>query len=385
MDNIHEECGVFGVYSRDNIDAAKYIYYGLTALQHRGQESCGIAVCDTCGPIGNICAHKDMGLVSEVFEPKTLGKLRGNIGIGHVRYSTSGDSTRENAQPVFINYAKGTVALAHNGNIINIGEIRDELLAEGAAFSGNSDSEVIAYKIAEERMHTSSIEEAAENVSKLLKGGFALLVLSPRKLLCIRDPWGLKPLCLGSVNGVYVCASESSALHAVGADYVRDVRPGEMVTITEEGVSSKIIMHSEREAHCVFEYIYFSRLDSVIDGISVYNARIEGGKSLAARFPADADVVTGVPDSGLAAAAGFAEAGFFQLLIHPHRRVGVDAIGQGQIPAAGELIPRLACAADDGELELPHDLEPDGARGVKLHGGPPFECVGALCISALSA
>ncbi|MBR1450403.1 MAG: amidophosphoribosyltransferase [Lachnospiraceae bacterium] len=307
MDNIHEECGVFGVYSRDNIDAAKYIYYGLTALQHRGQESCGIAVCDTCGPIGNICAHKDMGLVSEVFEPKTLGKLRGNIGIGHVRYSTSGDSTRENAQPVFINYAKGTVALAHNGNIINIGEIRDELLAEGAAFSGNSDSEVIAYKIAEERMHTASIEEAAENVSKLLKGGFALLVLSPRKLLCIRDPWGLKPLCLGSVNGVYVCASESSALHAVGADYVRDVRPGEMVTITEEGVSSKIIMHSEREAHCVFEYIYFSRLDSVIDGISVYNARIEGGKSLAARFPADADVVTGVPDSGLAAAAGFAE------------------------------------------------------------------------------
>ncbi|MBQ8006511.1 MAG: class II glutamine amidotransferase, partial [Lachnospiraceae bacterium] len=160
MDKIHEECGVFGVYSRDNIDAAKYIYYGLTALQHRGQESCGMAVCDTCGPIGNICAHKDMGLVSEVFDNASLGKLKGNIGIGHVRYSTSGGSTRENAQPVFINYAKGTVALAHNGNIINIGEIRDELLEEGAAFTGNSDSEVIAYKIAEERMHTASIEEA---------------------------------------------------------------------------------------------------------------------------------------------------------------------------------------------------------------------------------
>ena len=306
-DGIHEECGVFGIYSRNDINAAQYIYYGLTALQHRGQESAGIVVCDTCGPIGNICAHKDMGLVSEVFHSEILKKLKGNIGIGHVRYSTAGGSTRENAQPVFINYAKGTIALAHNGNIINIDEIRNALVDEGAHFSGNADSEVIAYKIAEERMHTSSIEEAAQNVSRLLKGGFALLILSPQKLICIRDPWGLKPLCLGKVDDKYVCASESTALRAIGADYVRDVEPGEMVMITQNGVTSKQILSSATKAHCVFEYIYFARLDSKIDGISVYNARIEGGRSLARRFPVEADVVTGVPDSGLTAAAGFAD------------------------------------------------------------------------------
>ncbi len=306
-DSIHEECGVFGIYSREDINAAQYIYYGLTALQHRGQESAGIVVCDTCGPIGNICAHKDMGLVNEVFHKEDLERLKGNIGIGHVRYSTAGGSTKENAQPVFINYAKGTIALAHNGNITNIDSIRSELISEGAVFSGNADSEVIAYKIAEERMHTSSIEEAAENVVKLLRGGFALLILSPQKLICIRDPWGLKPLCLGTMNDMYVCASESSALRAIGADYVRDVAPGEMVMITENGISSKQVLRSDVKAHCVFEYIYFARLDSKIDGISVYNARIEGGAALAKRYPVEADVVTGVPDSGLTAAAGYAQ------------------------------------------------------------------------------
>ena len=307
QDRIHEECGVFGVYSRETINAAQLIYYGLTALQHRGQESAGIVVCDTCGPIGNICAHKDMGLVSEVFRKDVLERLKGNIGIGHVRYSTAGGSTKENAQPVFISYAKGTIGLAHNGNIINIDSIRDELIKEGAIFTGNADSEVIAYKIAEERMHASSIEEAAEKVSKLLKGGFALLILSPQQLICIRDPWGLKPLCLGKLDNMYVCASESTALRAIGADYVRDVAPGEMVTITAEGVTSKMILDIKTKAHCVFEYIYFARLDSVIDRISVYGARIEGGRCLARRYPVDADVVTGVPDSGLTAAAGFAE------------------------------------------------------------------------------
>ncbi len=306
-ERIHEECGVFGIYCPDSVNVSRYIYYGLTALQHRGQESAGMAVCDTCGPIGNISAHKDMGLVSEVFCNDVLERLKGNIGIGHVRYSTAGGSTKENAQPVFINYAKGTVALAHNGNIINIDRIRAELEAEGAVFSGNADSEVIAYKIAEERMHTSSIEEAAENVARMLKGGYALLILSPKKLICIRDPWGLKPLCLGKTGDKYVCASESTALHAIGADYVRDVSPGEMVLITGEGITSKRINSVEKEAHCVFEYIYFARLDSRIDGLSVYQARMEGGRSLARRFPVSADVVTGVPDSGLTAAAGYAE------------------------------------------------------------------------------
>ncbi len=311
-DGLHEECGVFGIYSRNNINAARYIYYGLTALQHRGQESAGMAVCDTCGPIGNISAHKDMGLVNEVFSRDVLRRLVGNIGIGHVRYSTAGGSTRENAQPVFINYSKGTIALAHNGNITNIDGIREELVKEGAVFSGNADSEVIAYKTAEERLKTSCIEDAAENVAKLLLGGFALLILSPRKLIAIRDPWGLKPLCLGRITDhegadCYVCASESSALRAIGADYVRDVECGEMVVITEEGVRSKQILQSVTKAHCIFEYIYFARLDSRIDGVSVYDARIKGGKSLAKRFPVEADVVTGVPDSGLTAAMGYSK------------------------------------------------------------------------------
>ena len=321
---VREECGVFGIYSRDNINAARYIYYGLTALQHRGQESAGMAVCDMRGPIGNISAHKDMGLVNEVFHPDMIEKLCGNIGIGHVRYSTAGGSTKENAQPIFINYAKGTIALAHNGNITNIDDIRNSLLSEGAVFTGTADSEVIAYRIAEERMHTSSIEEASENVAKLLKGGFALLILSPKKLICIRDRWGLKPLCLGSMQGMNVCASESSALRAIGADYVRDVKPGEMVIITEDGVTSKQILHSDRQAHCVFEYIYFARLDSKIDGLSVYAARIEGGRALARRYPVDADVVTGVPDSGLTAAAGYAmQAGIpFELAFAKNSYVG---------------------------------------------------------------
>jgi len=307
-DKLHEECGVFGVWSTENIKASQWVYYGLTALQHRGQESAGIVVCDTCGPIGNISAHKGMGLVSEVFHNDILDKLRGNIGIGHVRYSTAGGSIEENAQPIFLNYAKGTLALAHNGNITNADSLRKELEEEGAVFSGTADSEVIAYRIAKERMLVGSIEEATKNVAKMLRGGYALLILSPQKLVCVRDPWGLKPLCLGKVENTFVCASESTALRAVGADYVRDVEPGEMVTITKEGIKTEKIIEVDKKAHCIFEYIYFARLDSKIDGISVYDARIKGGMALANRYPVDADVVTGVPDSGLTAAVGYSEA-----------------------------------------------------------------------------
>lgn len=348
MDKLHEECGVFGVWSEENIEASKVIYYGLLALQHRGQESAGIVVCDTKGPIGNISAHKGMGLVSEVFHDEVLNKLRGNIGIGHVRYSTAGGSVVENAQPVFINYAKGTLALAHNGNITNVEPIREELTKEGAVFSGNADSEVIAYKIAKERMTSSSIEEAAKKVTKLLKGGFALLILSPQKLLCIRDPWGLKPLCLGKVGDTYICASESTALRAVGADYVRDVEPGEMVTITKEGVHSEIILSAEKRAHCIFEYIYFARLDSVIDGISVYDARIKGGRALAKRFPVDADVVTGVPDSGLTAAVGYSEeSGIpFKLAFAKNNYVGRTFIKPTQKERISAVSMKLRVIAD---------------------------------------
>ncbi len=307
MDKLHEECGVFGVWSSEKIDAASWIYYGLIALQHRGQESAGIVVCNTKGPIGNISSHKGMGLVSEVFAGEELSKLRGNIGIGHVRYSTTGGSRIENAQPIFLNYSKGTLALAHNGNITNAVSMRENLQEEGAIFNGTTDSEVIAYMIAKERMNCGSIEEATSMVSKKLKGGFALLVMSPRKLIGVRDPLGLKPLCIGKKDGSYVLASETAALSAVDAEYVRDVEPGEMIVISDKGVNSETIVSMPNKAHCVFEYIYFARLDSKIDGISVYDARLNGGKALAKRYPVEADVVTGVPESGLTAAVGYAQ------------------------------------------------------------------------------
>ena len=331
-DKLHEEFGVFGIWSTDNINAAQYIYYGLVALQHRGQESAGIVVCDTCGPIGNINAHKGMGLVSEVFPADLLDKLRGNIGIGHVRYSTTGASCEENAQPIFLNYAKGTLALAHNGNVTNAGKMREELEAEGAIFRGTTDSEVIAYKIAEERMSLASIEEAVCKVSRELTGGYALLIVSPQKLIGVRDPYGLKPLCLGRRDNSYILASESTALAAVDAEFVRDILPGEMISITRNGVESSIIMSVTTKDHCIFEYIYFARLDSVIDGVSVYDARVRGGMALARRYPVDADVVTGVPDSGLAAAAGYArESGIpFQLAFSKNSYVGRTFIKPSQ-------------------------------------------------------
>lgn len=300
-------CGVFGVWSMEDIKAAQWIYYGLTALQHRGQESAGIVVCDTKGPIGNICSHKGMGLVSEVFPGEILNGLRGNIGIGHVRYSTAGASCVENAQPIFYNYSKGTLALAHNGNITNAEELRRLLQNEGAVFNGTSDSEVLAYAIAKERISAPTIEDAVCRVAEKIRGGYALLIMSPQKLVGVRDPLGLKPLCIGKTNETYVLASESAAITAVGAEFVRDVEPGEIVTITKEGIRSELRLGRDGKAHCIFEYIYFARLDSKIDGISVYDARLRGGMALAERYPVEADVVTGVPESGLTAAVGYAE------------------------------------------------------------------------------
>ena len=342
-DELHEECGVFGVWSPDEMNAAQAVYYGLVALQHRGQESCGIVVCDTMGPIGNICAHKGMGLVSEVFHKETLDRLRGNIGIGHVRYSTQGASCEENAQPIFLNYAKGTLALAHNGNVTNADEMRKILQDEGAFFNGTTDSEVIAYSIARERMTSHAIERAVPTVAKKLKGGYALLVMSPQKLIGVRDPLGLKPLCLGKKGDNYYFASESTALTAVGAQLIRDVEPGEMVIISKDGIQSQMIIEPTKKAHCIFEYIYFARLDSVIDGISVYDARIRGGKALAKRYPVDADVVTGVPESGLTAAVGYAEeAGIpFKLAFDKNSYVGRTFIKPTQKERASAVHMKL--------------------------------------------
>lgn len=306
-DKLHEECGVFGIFTPDNKDAKHSLYYGLCALQHRGQESAGMALCDTDGPMGNIYHHKGMGLVNEVFHKETLDTLTGNIGIGHVRYSTTGQSCIENAQPLILNYLKGTLALVHNGNIKNAAELRDSLQKEGAIFRGTTDSEVIAYLIAKERTKCGTIEEAVTKVAGFLKGGYALIVMSPRKIIGIRDPLGLKPLCLGRRGKEYILSSESCALNAIDAEFVRDIEPGEIISITKDGISSDRSLCQCKHAHCIFEYIYFARLDSCMDGISVYNSRIKAGRLLALSYPVDADLVVGVPDSGLTAAVGYSQ------------------------------------------------------------------------------
>lgn len=306
---LHEECGVFGMYDFSGNDVASTIYYGLFALQHRGQESCGIAVSDTEGPKGLVNSYKDMGLVNETFTPETLESLHGNIGVGHVRYSTAGSSTRENAQPLVLNYVKGTLGLAHNGNLINALELRNELAYTGAIFQTTIDSEVIAYLIARERLNTPNVEGAVKNAMQKIKGAYSLVVMSPRKLIGARDPQGFRPLCIGKRDNAYIFASETCALDTVGAEFVRDVLPGEIVTITKDGgiVSDTSLCPSpEKEARCVFEYIYFARPDSHIDGVSVYESRIHAGRCLAKDSPVEADLVVGVPESGNAAALGFA-------------------------------------------------------------------------------
>jgi len=306
-DSLHEECGVFGIYDFDGGDVASTIYYGLFALQHRGQESCGIAVSDTFGPKGRAKLSKGMGLVNEVFTPEDIESLKGNIGIGHTRYSTAGSSTRENAQPLLLNYLKGTLGLAHNGNLINAHELRKELEYSGAIFQTTIDSEVIAYHIARERTKTESVEASVRNAMQKIKGAYSLIVMSPRKLIAARDPLGFKPLCIGKRDNAYVVASETCALDTVGATFVRDVEPGEIVTITESGIKSdkSLCLPKMSEARCIFEYIYFARPDSIIDGESVYHSRILAGKYLAIDSPVEADLVVGVPESGNAAALGY--------------------------------------------------------------------------------
>ncbi|WP_440321471.1 amidophosphoribosyltransferase [Laedolimicola sp.] len=307
-EKLREECGVFGIYDFDGNDVASTIYYGLFALQHRGQESCGIAVSNTNGPKGVVKSHKGMGLVNEVFAPDQLSALKGDIGVGHTRYSTAGSSTRENAQPLVLNYVKGTLGLAHNGNLVNAPELRRELEYTGAIFQTTIDSEVIAYHIARERIHTGSVEEAVSRAMDKIKGAYSLIVMSPRKLIGARDPYGFRPLCIGKRDNAYILASETCALDTIGATFVRDVEPGEIVTITpQKGIESdkSHCLPKDQEARCIFEYIYFARPDSHFDGVSVYQARIQSGRFLAMDSPVEADLVVGVPESGNAAALGY--------------------------------------------------------------------------------
>ncbi len=322
---VGEECGVFGIYDLDGNSVAETIYFGLEALQHRGQESCGIAVSDTEGPKGRVNSRKDLGLLRDVFRPATIEPLKGNIGIGHVRYATSGSTNVNNAQPLVLNYIKGSLALAHNGNLVNALELREEMENTGAIFHTSIDSEVIAYCIARERVKAPNIETAVRKALLSVRGAYALVLMSPRKLIGVRDPYGLKPICLGKRDHAYVLASESCALQSVNAEFIRDLEPGEILTISGDGqIHSDFLPKATCLARCIFEYIYFARLDSTIDGIPVYDARIRGGRALARNFPVDADLVVGVPDSGLAAAKGYSEeSGIpFGMAFHKNSYVG---------------------------------------------------------------
>ncbi len=301
-DEIHEECGVFGAYNINGEDIASLVYYGLFALQHRGQESCGIAVSEN----RDIRYYKDMGLVNEVFTPKNLDKVHGDIAIGHVRYSTAGSSVRSNAQPLVTKYVKGQLAIAHNGNLVNALDLREELEKNGAIFQTTIDSEVIAYLVARERVGCGSVEEAVRRAMASIAGAYSLLVMSPRKIIAARDPHGFKPLCIGKTGDTYIVASETCALDAVGARWIRDIEPGEIVVINEEGVRTYHKGGAPKAARCIFEYIYFARPDSVIDGVSVFNSRIMAGRILAQSHPVEADMVVGVPESGNDAAMGYA-------------------------------------------------------------------------------
>ncbi len=307
MKKLGEECGVFGVYSPEVYNVALMTYYGLFALQHRGQESCGIVVNDD----GLFTTYKDVGLVNDVFTPERLKSLgNGTICVGHDRYGTTGGNDRSNAQPIVVNHIKGRMALAHNGNLVNSHELRRELELEGSIFHSTSDTEVISYIITKERLTAPSIEQAVNKAMNRIKGAYSLVIMSPSKLIAARDEQGFRPLCYGkTADGKYVVASESCALDSVGATLIRDLKPGEIVVFDKNGVRS-IEDHCDKQPQslCVFEYIYFARPDSIIDGRCVHNARLKAGAFLYEEHPVDADIVIGVPDSGIDAAIGFSNA-----------------------------------------------------------------------------
>ncbi len=310
MDNLREECGVFGIYSeKENADAASQAYLALYALQHRGQESCGIAVCND----GVMQNHSDLGLVPDVFSRETLDKLgRGKMALGHVRYSPMGQKIRSNAQPLVVRHIKGSIAVAHNGSILNAHAIREKLQKDGSVFHTTSDTEVIINIITKNRINTSSIEEAIDIAMNEIEGAYSLVIMSPSKLIAVRDPYGFRPLCMGTLTTSgggkdIVFASESCALDSIGAEFVRDIEPGEIVVVDKNGPRSIKTHCGKKSGMCVFEFIYFARPDSVIEGASVHTARQKAGSFLALEHPVQADVVIGVPDSGLDAALGYSK------------------------------------------------------------------------------
>ena len=344
---IHEECGVFGVLSPQSADVAHIVYYGLYALQHRGQESCGIVVNDD----GVFASRKDLGLVGEVFSGDALARLpQGTMAVGHTRYGTTGASSRRNCQPIEVNHQKGHMAIAHNGNLSNAAELRSALELTGAIFHTTSDTETIAYIITKERLSAPSIEDALSAAMGRLDGAYSLVLMSPQKLICARDPHGFRPLCYGQMpDGTYVAASESCALTAVGAEFIRDLEPGEILIFQKSGVTSRREHCGKYEpAPCIFEYIYFARPDSVIDGVSVHGARLRAGEILARKHPVEADMVIGVPDSGLDAALGYSRSSGvpYGIGLIKNKYIGRTFIAPGQHHRMDQVKLKLSAVRD---------------------------------------
>ena len=391
MAQIHEACGVFGIYAKEPQSVADVCYYGLFSLQHRGQESCGIVV----NSDGNFTVHKDLGLLTDAFHRETLEKFpEGNLAVGHVRYGTTGGTNRANTQPIVINHMKGKMALAHNGNLSNALALRTKLELGGALFHGTSDTEIIAYIVAQQRLKTASIEAAVCSAMGYLEGAFSVVLMSATKLIAFRDPHGFRPLCMGErEDGSILLASESCALNAVGAKFLRDLLPGEIVTVDALGIrSDKTHCGTAPKTMCIFEYIYFARPDSVLDGVEVHEARKRAGRLLAKRHPVEADLVVGVPDSGLDAALGYAEeAGIpFGLGFLKNRYIGRTFISPGQghrmdlvrmklSPIASEIRGKRVVLIDDSIVrgttsgQIVSLLRSAGAREVHMRiSSPPF-------------
>ena len=389
--SIHEECGVFGVYSPKRQDVAGLVYYGLYALQHRGQEGCGIVVNDD----GVFTSHKGLGLVSEVFTPSEMKKYpQGTIAVGHVRYGTTGGNHLSNCQPIQVNHLKGKLAVAHNGNLSNALTLRRELELSGAIFHTTSDTETIAYVVTRERITAASIEAAVSRAMDKLEGAYSLVLMSSTKLIAVRDSYGFRPLCYGRMeDGSYVVASESCALNAVGAAFERDIRPGEILTFSEEGVHSDL-SHCGTKAHrlCIFEHIYFARPDSVMEGISVHSARVKAGEILAKAHSVQADVVVGVPDSGLDAALGYARASGIpygigliknkyigRTFISPGQDARVDQVKIKLSPVEHEVAGKRVVLIDDSivrgttSARIVRLLRNAGAKEIHMRiSAPPF-------------
>ena len=341
--SVHEECGVFGVYSPVPDAVADLAYYGLYSLQHRGQESCGIVVNED----GLFYSHKDLGLVGEVFTRPVMARFpRGTMAVGHVRYGTTGGTNRANCQPMEVNHQKGKLAVAHNGNLSNALNLRQELELAGAIFHSTSDTETIAYMITRERISAPSIETAVCRAMSRLEGAYSLVMMSAAKLIPVRDPHGFRPLCYGQMaDGTYVVASESCALDAVGAKFERDLLPGEILTFDQEGVhSDRTHCNTAEKRLCIFEHIYFARPDSVIEGVSVHDARMKAGALLSKAHPVDADIVIGVPDSGLDAALGYSRASGipYGIGLIKNKYIGRTFISPGQVNRVDQVKIKLS-------------------------------------------